>query len=71
MSDQDKIKLILENLEAVAAKLRAKVGTAATRDCVQDCADLYDSCLANATSDLEKAACASEFNKCMASCPAE
>lgn len=68
MSDQDKLKLIVENLDALAAKLRAKVGTAATRDCLQDCSDAYDACMASAGSDLEKAVCKSAYTKCIANC---
>ncbi|MBP7002443.1 hypothetical protein [Amaricoccus sp.] len=40
----------------------------AKADCLDACEKAYNACLANAGSDLEKAACHASYNKCITDC---
>jgi hypothetical protein len=65
MSDETLIASILENLDTAIANMKDKRGS---RDCLDDCATAYDSCMAIAGSNLEKAACKSIYTKCVSNC---
>lgn len=62
MSDQGEIKRLPK-------KVAPEGASKATRDCLQECSDKYDTCWANAgTSTAAQAACNVAYSKCVGNC---
>lgn len=65
---QEMLRLLFENLSQEAKKYRTNEVSSASRDCLQNCQDAYDRCMANAGSNLEKAVCNYNYSKCVVNC---
>ena len=69
MSDEKLLKQINEDLDAAISNLTTKLeNNTGPKDCIGDCANAYDACMANAGSDLEKAVCKAKYNRCISNC---
>jgi hypothetical protein len=65
MNDAQLIETIITHLDAAIAVQKDKRGS---RDCLDDCGKAYDSCMATAGSNLEKAVCKADYNRCITNC---
>jgi hypothetical protein len=62
MSDDKLIEKIISDLDSAIAAKKAQRGS---RDCLDDCEKSYNSCMGSAGSNLEKAVCKADYNKCI------